>query len=40
MVPKTKQQLSNRTKSIVGTDPADNLRRSFLRYLSTRSFLR
>ena len=40
MVPKTKKQLSNRTKRIVGTDPADNLRRSFLRYLSTRSFLR
>ena len=40
MVPKTKKQLSNRTKRIVGTDSADNLRRSFLRYLSTRSFLR
>jgi hypothetical protein len=40
MAPKTKKQLSNRTKRIVGTDPVDNLRRSFLRYLSTRSFLR
>jgi len=40
MVPKTKKQLSNRTKRIVGADPADNLFRSFLRYLSTRSFLR
>ena len=40
MVPKTKEQLSNRTKRIAGTDPADNLRRSFLRYLSTHSFLR
>jgi hypothetical protein len=39
MVPKTKKQLSNRTKRIVGTDPADDLRRSLLRYLSTRSFL-
>ena len=40
MVPKTKKQLNNSTKRMVGTDPADNLRRSFLRYLSTRSFLR
>jgi hypothetical protein len=40
IVPKTKEQLSNRTKRMVGADPADNLRRSFLRYLSTRSFLR
>jgi len=39
IVPKTKKQLSNRTKRIVGTDPADNLRRSLLRHLSTRSFL-
>jgi hypothetical protein len=39
MVPKPKKQLSNRTNRIVGADPADNLRRSFLRYLSTSSFL-
>ena len=40
IVPKTRKQLSNRTKRIVDNDPADNLRRSLLRYLSTRSFLR
>ena len=40
MVPKTKKQLSNRTKRIVGTDPADDLRRSFLKNLSTRCSLR
>jgi len=33
MVPKTKKQLSNRTKRIVGTDPADDLRRSLFRNL-------
>lgn len=38
MVPKPKKQLSNRTNRIVGADPADSLRRSFLRYLSTLPF--
>jgi hypothetical protein len=40
IVPKTKEQLSRRTKRIVVTAPADDLRRSLLKYLSTRSFLR
>ena len=40
MVPKPKKQLSNSTNRIAGADPAGNLRCSFLRYLSTRSFLR
>jgi hypothetical protein len=40
IVPKTKEQLSRRTKRIVVTAPADDLRRSLLKYLSTRSFFR
>ena len=40
IVPKTKTQLSSKTKKIVVTAPADDLRRSLLKYLSTRSFLR
>ena len=40
IVPKTKKQLSSKTKKIVVTAPAEDLRRSLLKYLSTRSFLR
>jgi hypothetical protein len=40
IVPKTNEQLSRRTKRIVVTASADDLRRSLLKYLSTRSFLR
>jgi hypothetical protein len=38
IVPKTKKQLSNRTKRNVDAAPADDLRRSLLRLLSTRPF--
>jgi len=38
IAPKTKKQLSNRTKRIVVVDSANNLRRSPLRYLSNCSF--